>query len=116
MEVKTPERRFGKQLSQALSTGGPLAFGTGSLVLRRMCDRKMDSLFKQTGSVYLDRAAVGGGLMRKRGLNLGCDVNGDCHGRPSKSYGTVGSVWNQVNSATAHPRSRARSSARRLAG
>ena len=91
MEVKTPERRFGKQLSQALSTGGPLAFGPGSLVLRRVRGRKMDSLFKQTGSVYLDRAAVGGGLTRKRGLNLGCDVNGDSHGRPSKSYYTSSS-------------------------
>jgi hypothetical protein len=88
MEVKTPERRFGKQLSQALSTGGPLAFGPGSLVLRRVLDRKMDSLFKQIGSVYLDRATVGGGLTRKRGLNLGLDVNGDGHGHPSKCYHT----------------------------
>jgi hypothetical protein len=95
MEVKTPERRFGKQLSQALATGGPLAFGPGGLVLRRVRDRKMDSLFKQTGSVYLDRATVGGGLTHERGLNLGCDVNGDCHGRPPKSYGTAASVWNQ---------------------
>src|ERR1035437_539444 len=95
MEVKAPERRFGKQLSQALSTRGPLAFGLGSLVLRRALDRDMDSFFKQTGSVHLDRAAVGGGLTRKRGLNLGCDVNGDCHGRPSKSYGTAACVSNQ---------------------
>ena len=66
-----------------------------------MCDRKMDSLLKQTGSVYLYRAAVGGGLTHERGLNLGCDVNGDCHGRPPKSYGTAASVWNQANTATA---------------
>jgi hypothetical protein len=85
MEVETPERRFGKQLSQALSAGGPLAFGPGSLVLRLERDRKMDSLFKQTGSVDLDRAVVGGGLTHGRGLNLGRDVNRDCHGRPSKS-------------------------------
>jgi hypothetical protein len=71
MEVEALERRFGEQLSQALSTGGPLAFGPGSLVLRRAPDRKMDSLFKQAGSVCLDRAAVGGGLTGQRGLNLG---------------------------------------------
>jgi hypothetical protein len=96
MEVKTSERRFGKQLSQALSTGEPLALGPSSLVLRRVRDRKMDSLFKQTGNMYLDRATVGGGLTRKRGLNLGCDVNGDCHGWPSKSYGTAASACNQA--------------------
>ena len=76
MEVETPERRFGKQLSQALSTGRPLAFGPGSLVLRLARDRKMDRLLKQTGSVYLHRAAVGGGLASDRGLNFGCDVRG----------------------------------------
>jgi len=40
----------------------------------------MDSLFKQTGSVHLDRATVGGGLTYECGLHLWCDVNGECHG------------------------------------
>jgi hypothetical protein len=71
MEIKALERRFGEQLSQALSTGGPLAFGPGSLVLRRARDRKVDSLLQQTGNVGLDRAAMGGGLTRQGGLNLG---------------------------------------------
>jgi hypothetical protein len=100
MEVETPERRFGKQLSQALSTGGPLAFGPGSLVLRRVRDGKMNSLFKQTGSVYLHRAAAGGGLTRERGLNLGWDVNGHVHGRPSKTHRTAAFVSSQADSAT----------------
>jgi len=46
----------------------------------------MDSLFKKTGSVHLDRATVGGGLTCECGLHLGCDVNGDCHGYLSKFY------------------------------
>ena len=84
IEVKTLERRFGKQLRQALSAGGPLARGPRSLVLRRVRERKMDSIFKQTGSMHLHRATVGGGLARS-GLNLGCDVNGYYQGRPSNS-------------------------------
>jgi hypothetical protein len=42
----------------------------------------MDSLFKQTGSVYLDCAAVCGGLTRKFSLDFGRYVNGDYHGMP----------------------------------
>jgi hypothetical protein len=58
---------------------GPLWFEPSGPVLLRVRDRKVDSLFKETGSVYLDPATVGGGLARKRGLNLRCDVNCDCH-------------------------------------
>jgi hypothetical protein len=100
VEVKTPKRRFGKQLSQALSTGGPLAFGPGGLVLRLARDRKVNRLFKQAGSVYLDRAPVGGGLTHERGLNLGGDVNGYGHGRPSKTHRTAAFVSSQADGAT----------------
>ena len=88
MVVEAPERRFGKQLSQALSTVGPLAFGPGGLVLRLARDRKVNRIFKQAGSLYLDRATVGGGLTHKRGLSLGCEVNRNCHAHPSKPYHT----------------------------
>ena len=39
----------------------------------------MGSLFEQARGICLDRAAVGGGLARELGLNLGCDVNGNRH-------------------------------------
>jgi hypothetical protein len=50
--------------------------------------------------VCLDRATVGGGLEYEGRLNLRSDVNGDCHGCPSKTYRTAPFVPGQGNGAS----------------
>jgi hypothetical protein len=50
---------------------------------------KIDSLFEQARGIRLNRATARGGLTGEFSLNLGADVNGDCHGRPSKTYPTA---------------------------
>jgi hypothetical protein len=79
IEVETLERRIGKQLGQALSTGGPLVYRLGILVLRLVGGRECGP-FKQRGSVgtyiHLARSSLGS----QPRFRFGAQFNLDSHG------------------------------------
>ena len=75
-------------LSQGFARRGP-----------RRASGKTNSLFEQSRGIVLNRASAGGGLTGEFSLNLGSDINGDCHGHLSTTYPTAALV-SKSNTAT----------------